>query len=115
MEKVAEKAPRLDDPDERLVWARTRAKFATASDAARRFGWNENTYRSHENGQRGISKKAAAQYAKAFKVPVEWLLYGQGSMVPPPDPELISLFGNLKPEEQETIRQLMRQMIQRAA
>jgi transcriptional regulator with XRE-family HTH domain len=115
MEKTTERAPRLDEPEERLEWARICAGFETASDAARRYGWNENTYRSNENGQRGFSKKSAAKYAKAFKVPVEWLLFGQGSMVPPPDPELISLFSNLGPEEQETIRRLMQQMVRRAA
>ncbi len=114
MAKATEKAPRLDEPDERLLWARERARFETASDAARRYGWNENTYRSHENGSRGLSKKAAVKYAATFKVPVEWLLYGQGSMVPPPDPELISLWSNLRPEQQEIIRQLMKQMVQAA-
>src|SRR5215211_1487530 len=90
-----ETAPRLDDPDERLRWARERARFKEATEAARRFGWNENTYRSHENGQRGISKKAAAKYARAFKIPVGWLLYGEGLMTPPLDPELVMLWDNL--------------------
>lgn len=89
-----EKPPRLDEPEERLQWARKRAGFETATDAARRFHWNENTYRSHENGARGINKKAAAKYARAFKVPVEWLLYGEGSMNPPIDPELVTLWSN---------------------
>lgn len=49
-----------------------------ATDAARRHHWNENTYRSHENGTRPLSKSAAANYAKAFKVAAGWLLYGEG-------------------------------------
>jgi DNA-binding XRE family transcriptional regulator len=94
-QRVPAGVPRLDEPDERLVWARERAGYKTATDAARRFHWNENTYRSHENGQRGISKKAAAKYARAFKMPVEWLLFGEGAMIAPVDPELISLWDNL--------------------
>lgn len=97
MDDSREKTPSLDDPDQRLVWAREQAKFETATDAARRFHWNENTYRSHENGQRGLSKKAAAKYAKAFKVPVGWLLYGEGAMTTPIDPELKTLWDNFTP------------------
>lgn len=105
-----DKTPSLDDPDERLIWARKRQKFADATAAARHFGWNENTYRSHENGQRPISKKAAAKYAKGLKVPVGWLLFGEGSMTPPVDPELKSLWENLSPEQQKALRELMRRM-----
>src|SRR5262245_45435316 len=65
-------------PHQRLVRARERLGFKGPTDAARRFHWNVNTYRSHENGARELSKKAAAQYGKAFKVPPGWLLYGEG-------------------------------------
>jgi hypothetical protein len=100
-------APRLDDPHDRLMWAREHAGFKTATDAARRHHWNENTYRSHENGARGISKKAAAGYARAYKMPVEWLLYGQGSMEGWVDPELRSLWDNLsEPQRRRAIRVL---------
>jgi hypothetical protein len=110
MDDVTKRPPSLLDPDERLRWARERAGFTTATDAAHRYNWNENTYRSHENASRGISKRAAEKYAKAFKIPVEWLLFGHGSMLPPPDPEILSLWTNLRPEQQEIIRQLMREM-----
>lgn len=66
------------EPYERLQVIRRQRGYAEATDAARRHGWNENTYRSHENGTRPISKGAAASYAKAYKVPAGWLLYGEG-------------------------------------
>lgn len=70
----------MDDPHERLQAARARAGFDEATDAARAFGWNENTYRSHENGQRGLRRDVAERYAKRFRVTVGWLLTGEGSM-----------------------------------
>ncbi len=63
---------------ERLASARLAAGFETASDAARAFGWNENTYRSHENGERGIKNGVAEKYSKAFNVSFLYLLTGKG-------------------------------------
>lgn len=105
--------PNLDDPSGRLKWAREKAQFKTASDAARRFHWNENTYRSHENGTRDISRKAANKYAKAFKIENGggWILYGEGS-VPPLDPELISLWDNLTPGQQAHLKRYIRMLLE---
>lgn len=69
---------KADTPGQRLAQARARAGFDNATDAARRYHWNENTYRSHENGVRDVSRKAAERYGKAFKVSSGWLLYGEG-------------------------------------
>lgn len=69
----------MEEPHQRLKWARERQKFPTATAAAERFGWNINTYRSHENGSRALSRQAAARYGKAFRVPVGWLLTNEGS------------------------------------
>lgn len=102
--------PILDEPGERLRWARERAGFKTASDAARRFGWNENTYRSNENGQRDFSKRKAAVYAKAFKVTVAWLIQGEGAMTPPPDPEMVTLWGSLTEAQQAHVKRFMRML-----
>lgn len=67
----------LDSPADRLRWARkNRSNFATASDAARAFGWTVPTYLGHENGDRTPSRKAAKKYATAYKVPWEWILEG---------------------------------------
>lgn len=103
-----DKFPSLDEPHERLAWARKKAGNEDATAAARRYGWNENTYRSHENGTRGITKKAAAKYAARLRVPVEWLLLGQGSMVPPIDPEVPILWTRLTDHDREEMKEYMR-------
>lgn len=64
------------DCGERLRAARRAAGFKTQRSACKHFGWNENTYRSHENGPRGIGKRAAIEYARTFGVSVTWLLTG---------------------------------------
>ncbi|MBL3563269.1 LexA family transcriptional regulator [Rhodovulum sulfidophilum] len=64
------------DQAERLRLARRRAGFREASDATERFGWKYPTYAAHENGSRGF-KSRAAEYARAFKVDLSWLLTGQ--------------------------------------
>jgi phage repressor protein C with HTH and peptisase S24 domain len=58
---------------DRLRQARIAAGFARASDAAARFGWNENTYKSNENGNAPFSFRKAKEYAEAFAVRAEWL------------------------------------------
>lgn len=69
--------PPLAEPFQRLAHARRQAGYATASEAARAFGWNENTYRSHENGERGLRLDTAYKYAKAFRVEVDFILLGR--------------------------------------
>ncbi|WP_430430224.1 LexA family transcriptional regulator [Oceanicaulis sp.] len=69
----------METQAERLKAAREWAGFETASDAARRYGWKEVTYRSHENGQSGIRAPRAEEYADAFKVSAGWLLTGEGA------------------------------------
>lgn len=68
----------MDTKEDRLVEARRNAGFASASEAAQKFGWTVSTYLGHENGSRGITAKKAELYARAFKVSPEWLLYGSG-------------------------------------
>ncbi|RWF66875.1 helix-turn-helix transcriptional regulator [Mesorhizobium sp.] len=62
----------------RLQQARENAGFSTAKAAAERHGWSKHSYHQHENGLRGIGR-AAANYAKAFKVSEAWLLTGEGA------------------------------------
>lgn len=69
---------RMDSPADRLRKARTAAGYETSTDAARAFGWPLPTYQSHENGHRGIPVKAAARYAKAFRVSPGWIVTGEG-------------------------------------
>lgn len=85
----------------RLRWARERAQFASARAAAIAFGWNENTYKSHEGGIRqgeGLKEKHLERYARAFKVNQGWLATGKGD---PSNPDLT-------PEELATLRKLLR-------
>lgn len=63
---------------ERLQWARKRAGYETATEAARAFGWTVSTYLGHENGDRNPSRAASKRYGTAFKVRWEWLLEGEG-------------------------------------
>lgn len=65
---------------ERLREARLRAGYATATDAARAFGWTPSTYMGHENGSRGLRKEAAQRYARGFGVSWTWLLGGDEEM-----------------------------------
>ncbi len=58
----------ITSPSARLKQLRIQHKFSTATDAARSHGWHETTYRSHENGNRGIPVEAARRYAKAYGV-----------------------------------------------
>lgn len=62
----------------RLESARIARGFKTPKDASRFFGWTYETYIQHEQGHRGISR-AAAKYAKAFRVSEGWLLTGEGT------------------------------------
>ncbi|WP_204339794.1 S24 family peptidase [Rhizobium leguminosarum] len=66
------------EPAKRLEKARVARGFAEAKKAASFFGWNYNVYAQHENGTRGISR-AAAMYAKAYRVSEAWLLTGEGT------------------------------------
>ncbi len=72
----------LQEPYERLRWARSRA-FPTASAAARALAMEVNTYSAYER-EPGASKRTslthdrAMQFARKFKVRWEWLLTGQG-------------------------------------
>jgi phage repressor protein C with HTH and peptisase S24 domain len=65
---------------ERLAEARKKRGFSDAKAAAVYFGWNYNTYSQHERGERGLRKDAAERYSRAFRVPVAWLMLGEGSI-----------------------------------
>jgi transcriptional regulator with XRE-family HTH domain len=68
----------MTDPAERLRIARLRAGFTSGKEAAEAMGFPVSTYLGHENGSRGITPKKAEVYARRFKVPEVWLLYGTG-------------------------------------
>lgn len=56
----------MSDAAERLRALRIKKGFANPIDAARAYGWNEHTYKAHENGLRGIRLDAARKYAAAY-------------------------------------------------
>jgi SOS-response transcriptional repressor LexA len=64
---------------ERLRLAREAAGFPTAAEAARAMHVNETAYYNHENGWRGLTRKAA-DYARFFNVSADWILTGRGDM-----------------------------------
>jgi len=65
------------DPCDRLRIARKNAGYQNYREAAEAFGWVTNTYKSHENGVRGLKLPMARKYGKAFKVSPAWLLTGE--------------------------------------
>lgn len=76
---------------DRLRKLRIDAGFESGREVARRFGWNENTYRSHENGSRGVPRDALFEYAKAYKVDVSWLVTGVHESSPSPEGGSVSV------------------------
>jgi phage repressor protein C with HTH and peptisase S24 domain len=68
-----------DDQARRLREARAAAGYANPTDAARAMGVQVPTYLGHENASRGF-KGGAGRYADFFKVNLEWLLLGRGTM-----------------------------------
>lgn len=86
----------MEEPFKRLQQARAKAGFATPTEAANAYGWKEVTYLSHENGTRGLRPAVAQRYAKAFKVPAEWLLYGKSKPTGRPErPRQVPLVGHV--------------------
>lgn len=63
---------------ERLAWARETAGFETATEGASALDVPGPTYLGHENGSRGFKRDSAVNYARRFKVSLEWLLTGKG-------------------------------------
>ena len=78
---------------ERLKQTRIRRGYEYPKDAADAFGWNKNTYKSHENAQRGIPIETLEQYARAFRVRPEYLAFGAEQEVQMPDPQHVPVIG----------------------
>jgi transcriptional regulator with XRE-family HTH domain len=68
----------MKEASDRLRQLRIKRGFSTAADAAKAFGWNEHTYKSHENGLRGIKLDAARKYATAYGSSAAYILTGTG-------------------------------------
>lgn len=63
----------------RLKKARVRVDLGAYRKLAQKFGWNENTYKAHEQCKNGFGLTDARNYAEAFKVSLPWLFFGEGS------------------------------------
>jgi phage repressor protein C with HTH and peptisase S24 domain len=74
----------MKEPGDRLRELRIKKGYDTTADAARAFGWNENTYKSHENGERGIKLPVARKYAAAYGSSASYILTGDGADKPDP-------------------------------
>jgi hypothetical protein len=100
----------MSEPYERLQFARERAGFDTPTEAAIYFGFNVVTYRSHENGTRGIRREAAQRYAKAFKVPAGWLLTGEGGthLRASEEDVLLTIWAELPPVQRKQALRILR-------
>lgn len=66
----------LDQPHERLRWARKDAKYRSAAEAAKAMHVDPKIYASHEAGE--PFAHFAIQYAKFFRVNLAWLLANEG-------------------------------------
>ena len=77
--KNTDKRAERDNRAARLKMARERADLGSYRKLATRFGWNENTYKSHEQGKSSFDQVDARKYAKAFGVSLQWLFMGVGA------------------------------------
>lgn len=66
----------MNDASDRLRALRIKQGFSTAKEASDAYGWNEHTYKSHENGIRGIKLPAARKYASAYHSTAGYILTG---------------------------------------
>lgn len=79
----------MKEASDRLRELRIKKGFSTASDAAKAFGWNENTYKSHESGIRGIRPDAARKYASAFNSTPAYILVGADARASAPNGTIV--------------------------
>lgn len=105
MAKHASEAADVRTIGGRLRLGRERMGFKSMRAAARAHGWNENTYKSHEQGERqkdGLKTEYAEKYARAFQLNELWLLTGKG---PPIRDETDTAWREMTPvERQRAIR-----------
>lgn len=107
MPKLSPTPPDLDTQAGRLAWARINAGYSSPREAAGAKGWNENTYKSHENGIRGsegIKPKHLKKYARAYGVSEVWLTLGSGPALMSPED---AAWAELSLEERETALRLL--------
>ena len=85
----------MDEPFQRLRWARIDKGYETAAAAADAHGWSRNTYASNENGNAPFSYRRDKEYAAAFGVRPEWLYDAAGPMRPIAEAGFVRVIGNV--------------------
>lgn len=93
-----------DQPHDRLRKARIAAGLKGPNEAAQRFGWPVNTYKSNENGNAPFSFKKAKDYAEAYGVRAEWIYDGRPPMKPVTDERLVPVLGKVGANAAGTLR-----------
>jgi transcriptional regulator with XRE-family HTH domain len=112
---MSEPLPDLKTLPERLRWARERAGFTSPREAARAFGWNPNTYKSHElgiRGVRGLPETTLKKYGRALRVPWEWLTLGVVAS-PSQSEEIARMLDYLAPEDRNAVERMVRGLAER--
>src|SRR5262245_28211304 len=71
--------PRERTSSHRLRHAMQLRGVGSGAELARLTHQNEVTVRSHVNGTRDVSKRAAAAYSRALSIDAAWLIYGNGN------------------------------------
>ena len=66
----------MNKPHENLKNARLKAGYKTAADFSKKHDLTEATYRSHENGNRGIDASTATKYARLLEISPSVILFG---------------------------------------
>ncbi|MEM6900323.1 MAG: helix-turn-helix transcriptional regulator [Pseudomonadota bacterium] len=97
----------MEEPGDRLKNAREAAGYSSARSACDAFGWKYPTYVGHENGARGF-KGEAENYARVFRVSLEWLLTGKGSMRPASETaEIVDLWSRIPAKDRGSAKRML--------
>ena len=91
---------------ERLKKARQNAGFRGPQAVADQIGLNVNSYKAHESGRNGFNPTQAQEYATAFGVSAQWLLFGEGDMTAAPT-NLSSAFDEMRIHIREVARDIV--------
>lgn len=90
----------MTTPADRVKRARElHGGYPTAKDAARAAGWNYETYKHIENGNRLVTADWAKKIASFYGVPSAWLLFGYPDPFETPSAELLDIM----PDDKEAI------------
>ncbi|MEM9584810.1 MAG: helix-turn-helix transcriptional regulator [Pseudomonadota bacterium] len=103
----------MEEPNDRLKAARKAAGYSSAQSACDAFGWKYPTYIGHENGLRGF-KGEAQNYAQVFRVSLEWLLTGRGTMRPAGETaEIIDIWSRIPESDRGSARRMLESLVEK--